>query len=138
MQSGKPSEPSENFLYSSLTGFNTLSSSSHTFLLTTGHEFLFSWLLSWAFSSSFFRAILKMLSSSKQYSLLTSDVGEGDLFRSHTSRGRWRERYATSLVSQIALVILVGSLGFILGVVVSLERNLPSEIVDAVYRGNSP
>ena len=79
-----------------------------------------------------------MWSSSKQYSLLTSDVGEGDSSRSHTSRGRWRERSATSLVSQIALVISVGFLGFILGVVVSWDRKSSGEIVDTVYRGNSP
>lgn len=96
--------------------------------------------LSWLVSFCILVATLNMWSSPRQYSLLAPDADEGDScstepFRPHTLRGRWRERCATSLISQITLVVLVGSLGFILGIVVSWERKLSGEKLDAVSRG---
>lgn len=78
-------------------------------------------------------------SSSRQYSLLTADVDEDgslttELPRSQTLRGRWKARYATSLILQNLLIILVGCVGFILGILVSWEQKPPGSAMNTVPR----
>lgn len=65
------------------------------------------------------------------YSPITSDISDDDSI--HPLR-RWKSRWEskTGLVSQILLLALVGSLGFLLGFAV---RTRPGERVDAVSRG---
>lgn len=82
-------------------------------------------------------------SSSRQYSLLTADVDKDgslttELSRSQTLRGRWKARYASSPILQNLLIILVGCVGFILGILVSWEQKPPGSAMNTVPRGISP